>query len=103
LITLLTIWQAQLKHIIQFPYDALVISAMTSLEAASIRLVAEINLPGILGDNDEGLSIQEIEKRTGVDGGKLGKFFCFLCYLTLIGPPTGRTRLANVNRSRLVP
>jgi hypothetical protein len=52
------------------------------LEPASIRLVAEINLAGILGDNDEGLSIQEIEKQTGVEGEKLGKFCCFPCYLT---------------------
>jgi hypothetical protein len=76
------------------------------MEAASIRLVAEINLPGILGDNDEGLSIQEIEEQTGVNGEKLGKFLfpnLSICYLTPIGLSTDRTRLANVNRSRLVP
>jgi hypothetical protein len=53
------------------------------LEAGGIRLVAEINLAGILGDNDEGLSIQQIEKQTGVDGEKLGKF-CFLALAYVI-------------------
>jgi hypothetical protein len=75
------------------------------LEAGGIRLVAEINLAGILGDNDGGLSIQEIEKKTGVNGEKLGKF-CFLALAYVIWHllvSTVRTCLANVNRSRLVP
>ena len=43
-----------------------------TLEVASIRLTAEIGLPSILADSEEGLSIQEISEKTGVDSLKLG-------------------------------
>lgn len=41
---------------------------------ASIRLTAEIGLPTILADSEDGLSIQEIAEKTGVDPLKLGLF-----------------------------
>ena len=43
-----------------------------TLEVASIRLTAEIGLPTILADSEDGLSIQEISEKTGVDSLKLG-------------------------------
>lgn len=42
------------------------------LETASVRLTAELGLATILGDSDDGLSIQEIAEKTGVDSLKLG-------------------------------
>ena len=47
-----------------------------TLEVASIRLTAEIGLPSILGDSEDGLGIQEIAEKTGVDSLKLGSFRC---------------------------
>ena len=43
-----------------------------TLEVASIRLTAEIGLPTILADSEDGLGIQEISEKTGVDSLKLG-------------------------------
>ena len=42
------------------------------LEVAGVRLTAEIGLATVLGDSEEGLSIQEIAEKTGVDPLKLG-------------------------------
>lgn len=44
-----------------------------TLEAASVRLAAEIGLASVLGDSEDGLSIEEIAEKTEVDGLKLGK------------------------------
>ena len=57
---------------IQSPYDALTANSCMTLEVASIRLTAEIGLPTILADSEDGLSIQEISEKTGVDSLKLG-------------------------------
>jgi hypothetical protein len=52
------------------------------LEAAGVRLVAEIGLASILGDSEEGMTIPQLAEKTGVDGLKLGMrlldhvFFC---------------------------
>ena len=43
-----------------------------TLEVASIRLTAEIGVPTVLADSEEGLSIEEIAEKTGVDSLKLG-------------------------------
>ena len=45
------------------------------MEVSSVRLVAEIGLPTVLGGSEDGLTIPEIAKKTGVDGLKLG-----ICY-----------------------
>ena len=42
------------------------------LEVAGVRLTAEIGLGTVLGDSEDGLSIQEIAEKTGVDPLKLG-------------------------------
>lgn len=44
------------------------------LEVAGVRLTAEIGLATILGDTEDGLSVNEIAEKTGVDGIKLGGF-----------------------------
>jgi hypothetical protein len=43
-----------------------------TIEAASVRLAGDIGLATVLGDLEEGMSIQEIAQKTGVDGVKLG-------------------------------
>jgi hypothetical protein len=58
--------------LIQSPYDALTANSCKTLEVASIRLTAEIGLPAILADSQDGLSLQEIAEKTGVDSLKLG-------------------------------
>ena len=45
-----------------------------TLGVACIRLTAEIGLPTILAESEDGLSIQEIAEKTGVDSLKLGLF-----------------------------
>lgn len=57
---------------IQSPYDALTANSCMTFEVASIRLTAEIGVPTILADYEDGLSIQEIAEKTGVDSLKLG-------------------------------
>lgn len=42
------------------------------LEVAGVRLTAEIGLATVLGNSEDGMSIPEIAKKTGVDGDKLG-------------------------------
>ena len=42
------------------------------LEVAGVCLMAEIRLLTILGDSEDGISIQEIAENTGVDSLKLG-------------------------------
>jgi hypothetical protein len=44
------------------------------LEVAGVRLTAQIRLATILGDSEDGLSIEEIAEKIGVDGLKLGGF-----------------------------
>lgn len=44
-----------------------------TLEASGLQLVAEIGLATILGESEDGLSIEELAAKTGVDGLKLGK------------------------------
>ncbi|KAH8830153.1 S-adenosyl-L-methionine-dependent methyltransferase [Flagelloscypha sp. PMI_526] len=61
----------QLKSLVQSPYDALAANTWATLETAGVRLAAEIDLAGILGESDEGMSIKEIAEKTGVDGIKL--------------------------------
>ncbi|KII91762.1 hypothetical protein PLICRDRAFT_696754 [Plicaturopsis crispa FD-325 SS-3] len=63
-----------IKSLVQSPYDGLVANTSATLDAASIRLVAEIGLPNILADApdpEQGLSIDEIAQKTGVNGLKL--------------------------------
>lgn len=48
-----------------------------TLEAASVRVAAEIGLASILGDSEDGLSIQEIAVKTAVDALKLGIILIF--------------------------
>lgn len=43
-----------------------------TVEVAGVRVVSEIGLASILGDSEDGLSIDEIAAKTSVDGLKLG-------------------------------
>ncbi|KIM47488.1 hypothetical protein M413DRAFT_15705 [Hebeloma cylindrosporum] len=63
-----------LKSLVQSPYDALAANTWMVLEVAGVRLAAEIGLATILGDSEDGLSVDEIAEKTGVDGLKLGWF-----------------------------
>ncbi|RDB28601.1 4-O-methyltransferase 1 [Hypsizygus marmoreus] len=60
-----------LKSLVQSPYDALAANTWATLEVSSVRLAAETGLASVLGDSEEGLSIDEIAEKTGVDGLKL--------------------------------
>jgi len=60
-----------IKSLIQSPYDALTANTWMVLEVAGVRLTAEIGLATVLGDSEDGLSIQEIAEKTGVDPLKL--------------------------------
>ncbi|TFK77452.1 S-adenosyl-L-methionine-dependent methyltransferase [Pluteus cervinus] len=60
-----------LKSLIQSPYDALAANTWATLEVAGVRLAADIGLASVLGDSEEGLSVDEIATKTGVDGLKL--------------------------------
>ena len=57
---------------IQSPYDTLAANTWMVLEVAGVRLTAEIGLATVLGNSEDGMSIPEIAKKTGVDGDKLG-------------------------------
>ena len=57
---------------IQSPYDALAANTWMALEVAGVRLTAEIGLATVLGDSEDGLSIQEIAEKTSMDPLKLG-------------------------------
>lgn len=57
---------------IQSPYDALAANTWMVLEVAGVRLTAEIGLATVLGESEDGLSIQEIAEKTGMDPLKLG-------------------------------
>ena len=61
-----------IKSLIQSPYDALAANTWMALEVAGVRLTAEIGLATVLGDSEDGLSIQEISEKTGMDPFKLG-------------------------------
>jgi len=63
--------------LVQSPYDALAANTWMVLEVAGVRLTAEIGLATILGDSEDGLSVDEIAQKTGVDGLKLGGFKYF--------------------------
>ena len=72
------------------------------LEVAGVRLTAEIGLATVLGDSEDGLSIQEIAEKTGVDPLKLGSS------MTQLGGESFdmrvcRTHSSSFNYSRLVP
>ncbi|PFH52229.1 hypothetical protein AMATHDRAFT_74293 [Amanita thiersii Skay4041] len=60
-----------IKTLVQSPHDALTANTWGSLEIASVRLAADIGLASILGDSEEGISIEEIAQKTKVDGLKL--------------------------------
>ena len=68
----LDLLQGLIKSLIQSPYDALTANTWMVLEVAGVRLTAEIGLATVLGDSEDGLSIQEIAEKTGVDPLKLG-------------------------------
>ena len=72
-----------------------------TIEAASVRLAGDIGLASVLGDSEEGLSIQEIADKTGVDGVKLGSFAATGIELIVYGRP--RTRYQALDVPRLVP
>ncbi|KAF8078981.1 S-adenosyl-L-methionine-dependent methyltransferase [Lyophyllum atratum] len=67
----LTVSQGLLKSLVQSPYDALAANTFMSLESASVRLAAEIDLATVLGDSEDGLNVDIIAEKTGVDGLKL--------------------------------
>ncbi|KAL0063626.1 hypothetical protein AAF712_009424 [Marasmius tenuissimus] len=60
-----------IKTLIQNPHDTLLAMSWASTEIASARLAAEIGLANVLGESEEGLSVKDIEDRTGVDGLKI--------------------------------
>ena len=74
------------------------------LEVAGVRLTAEIGLATVLGDSEDGLSIQEIAEKTGMDPLKLGSSMTHRWgkqkHLTL---HVCRTRSSSFDYSRLVP
>lgn len=43
-----------------------------AIEGASVRLAGDIGLATVLGDSEDGLTIQEIADKTGVEREKLG-------------------------------
>ncbi|KAJ8093850.1 hypothetical protein PM082_009714 [Marasmius tenuissimus] len=60
-----------IKTLVQNPHDTVLAMSWASMEVASVRLAAEIGLASTLGDSEEGLNVQEIEDKTGVDGLKI--------------------------------
>ncbi|KAG6830907.1 hypothetical protein H0H92_014058 [Tricholoma furcatifolium] len=60
-----------LRSLVQSPYDALAANTLMTLESACVRLAAEIDLASVLGDSEDGVPIDEIAKKTNVDGLKL--------------------------------
>ena len=72
------------------------------LEVAGVRLTAEIGLATVLGDSEDGLSIQEIAEKTGVDALKLGSSIV-QSGKEIINMRVCRTRSPSFNYSRLVP
>lgn len=60
-----------LKSLIQSPYDALAANTFMAIEGASVRLAGDIGLATVLGDSEDGLTIQEIADKTGVEREKL--------------------------------
>ena len=87
-------------------------SACMVFEPAAIRLTAELGLATILGDSEDGLSIQEIAEKTGVDALKFGssshtdansvidKFFFFFFFQNVFSvfwlPKAGSVNLSQV-------
>ena len=72
------------------------------LEVAGVRLTAEIGLATVLGDSEDGLSIQEISEKTGVDPLKLGSSVTQI-EGSFFNMRVCRTRSSSFNYSRLVP
>ncbi|KAK1220492.1 hypothetical protein PQX77_016742 [Marasmius sp. AFHP31] len=60
-----------IKTLIQNPQDTLLAMTWASVEVASARLAAEIGLANVLGESEEGLSVKDIEDKTGIDGLKI--------------------------------
>lgn len=46
---------------------------MIGFEAAGLRLLAELGVASVLGDNEDGLSVEEIAAQTDVDSVKLSQ------------------------------
>ncbi|KAF8167337.1 S-adenosyl-L-methionine-dependent methyltransferase [Crassisporium funariophilum] len=67
-----------LKSLMQSPYDALAANTWMVLEVAGVRLTAEIGLASVLGDSEDGVSIQEIASKTKVDAIKLERILRLL-------------------------
>ncbi|KAL0566492.1 hypothetical protein V5O48_015523 [Marasmius crinis-equi] len=67
-----------IKTLVQNPYDALFAMTWATMEVAGLRMAAEIGLASALGDSEEGLSMKEIEEKTGVDGSKLERILRLL-------------------------
>ncbi|KAK1220490.1 hypothetical protein PQX77_016740 [Marasmius sp. AFHP31] len=60
-----------IKTLIQNPHDTLLAMSWASIEISSARLAAEIGLASVLGESEEGLSIKDIEEKTGINGLKI--------------------------------
>jgi hypothetical protein len=72
-----------------------------TIEAASVRLAGDIKLATVLGNSEDGLSVQEIADKTGVDGVKLGSFATK--YVKLVANDRRRTCYQTLDVPRLVP
>ncbi|KAL0950780.1 hypothetical protein HGRIS_007547 [Hohenbuehelia grisea] len=63
-----------IKLLVASPYDIILSQTWSSLEVASMRLVAEMEVPGILAsapNPEKGLTVDEISRETGVNAVKL--------------------------------
>ncbi|KAG9225020.1 hypothetical protein CCMSSC00406_0001829 [Pleurotus cornucopiae] len=63
-----------IKTLIASPHDTIAATSWMTMEAACVRLAADIDLAGILAsapDPEVGLSVAEIAEKTGVDGLKI--------------------------------
>lgn len=47
-------------------------NSMMACEPAALRVAAELGIATILGDSEDGLTIDEISERADVDASKLG-------------------------------
>jgi hypothetical protein len=63
-----------LKSLVQSPWDAVFTNSFKTMESACIRAVADADVATLLGDLEEGMSIDEIADKTNVDALKLGNF-----------------------------
>lgn len=58
--------------LIRSPYETLSIECVSALAPTSLRLAANLDLATIIGDSEDGVSLAELAKRTGIEEEKIG-------------------------------